>query len=164
MNLSPQTPRRPGRAHRGLVLVLPLAVLAATLAGCAQRGARSPDAQPVLYPNAAYKRMGEARAQDEVQACMAAARRAGLSPEERDNAVGRGAAKGAAVVGTAAAVGSLVRGQGVDGAVSAGAKGAAVGGATGAVAGAFHERPNLTYRHYVQRCASEQGLEVIGWQ
>ncbi|MFN4005183.1 MAG: glycine zipper family protein [Hylemonella sp.] len=146
------------------VLALGLLVLASALGGCAQRGARSPDAQPVLYPNAAYKRMGEARAQDELQACMAAARQAGLSPEEKDNAVGRGAAKGAAVGGTAAAVGSLVRGQGVDSAVSAGAKGAAVGGAAGAVAGAFHERPNMTYRHFVQRCAREQGLEVIGWQ
>jgi hypothetical protein len=151
-------------ATRSLWLAAGLLTLAAALAGCAQRGARSPDAQPVLYPNAAYTRMGEARAQDALQACMAAAQRAGLSPQEQDNAVGRGAAKGAAVVGTAAAVGSLVRGQGVDGAVSAGAKGAAVGGATGAVAGAFHERPNMTYRRYVQRCASEQGLEVIGWQ
>jgi len=150
--------------HRPPSIGLALIVSSVLLGGCAQRGARSPDAQPVLYPNAAYQSMGEARAQDAVQNCMAAARRAGLSPEEKDHASGRGAAKGAAVVGTAAAVGSLVRGQGVDGAVSAGAKGAIVGGAAGAVAGAFHERPNMTYRHFVQRCAREQGLEIIGWQ
>jgi len=108
--------------------------------------------------------MGENRAQDELDLCMSAARRAGLTPQEQDNAVGSGAAKGAAVVGTAAAVGSLIRGRSVDSAVTAGARGAAVGGATGAVAGAFNEKPNLTYRHFVQRCASEKGLEVIGWQ
>ena len=66
--------------------------------------------------------------------------------------------------GTAAAVGSLVRGRSVDRAVTAGARGAAVGGATGAVAGAFNEKPNMTYRNFVQRCAGEKGLEIIGWQ
>ena len=149
--------------HR-LITVLSLTLAAVVLAGCAHRGARNPDARPVLYPNAAYKQMGENQAQDELELCIAAARRAGLTPQEQDNAVGRGAAKGAAVVGTAAAVGSLVRGRSVDSAVTAGARGAAVGGATGAVAGAFNEKPNLTYRHFVQRCASEKGLEIIGWQ
>ncbi len=149
--------------HR-LVALLGLSLATLVLAGCARSGARSPDAQPVLYPNAAYKRKGEARAQDEVEQCIVAARRAGLTPDEKDNAVGHSAAKGAAVVGTAAAVGSLIRGRSVDSALSAGAKGAAVGGATGAVAGSFNEKPNMTYRHFVQRCAGEQGLEIIGWQ
>lgn len=149
--------------HRATT-VLSLTLAAVVLAGCAHRGARSPDARPVLYPNAAFKQMGEDRAQEELELCMSAARRAGLTPQEQDNAVGQGAAKGAAVVGTAAAVASLVRGRSVDSAVTAGARGAAVGGATGAVAGAFNEKPNLTYRHFVQRCVSEKGLEVIGWQ
>lgn len=149
--------------HR-VTTVLSLTLAAIVLAGCAHRGARSPDARAVLYPNAAFKQMGEDRAQDELELCMSAARRAGLTPEEQDNAVGQGAAKGAAVVGTAAAVASLVRGRSVDSAVTAGARGAAVGGAPGAVAGAFNEKPNMTYRHFVQRCVSEKGLEIIGWQ
>jgi hypothetical protein len=148
--------------HYRVTTVLGLALL--VLGGCAHRGARNPDARPVLYPNAAFNRMGENQAQDEVELCMAAARRAGLTPQEQDNAVGRSAAKGAAVVGTAAAVGSLVRGGSVDNAVTAGARGAAVGGATGAVAGSFNEKPNMTYRRFVQRCVSEKGLEIIGWQ
>ena len=144
------------------LLVLSLAL--ALLTGCAGRGSRSPDARPVLYPNAAFKQMGETRALEEIDVCMGAASRAGLTPDERDNAAGRGAAKGAAVVGTAAAVGSLIRGRGVDGVATAGARGAVVGGSVGAVAGAMSEKPNMTYRHFVQRCAAEQGLEIIGWQ
>jgi len=146
------------------ITLLGLSLAALLLAGCAHRGSRSPDARPVLYPNGAYKQMGESQAQEELESCIAAARHAGLTPEEQDNAVGHGAAKGAAVVGTVATVGSLVRGRSVDSAVTAGARGAAVGAAGGAVAGAFNEKPNLTYRHFVQRCASEKGLEVIGWQ
>lgn len=147
------------RFHTSTAFVL----AALVLAGCAHTGSRSPNARPVLYPNPSFKEIGEARALEEVDVCTGAAVRAGLTPDEKDNAVGRSAARGAAVVGTAAAVGSLVRGRGVDSAVGAGARGAAVGGAGGAVAGAFQEKPNMTYRHFVQRCLSEKGLEVIGW-
>ena len=140
-----------------------LALTALVLAGCAHTGSRSPNARPVLYPNATFKQIGESRALEEVDACMGAASHAGLTPDEKDNAAGRGAAKGAAVVGTVAAVGSLVRGRSVDRAVGAGVRGAAVGGAGGAVAGSFQDKPNMTYRHFVQRCVSEKGLEVIGW-
>lgn len=147
------------------IATLSLVVLATSLlAGCARTGARSPDARPVLYPNAAYKEFGDAHAQDEVDLCISAARRAGLTPDEKDNAVGHSAAKGAAVVGTAATVGALVRGRSVDSAVTSGVRGAAVGGAAGAVAGAFQEKPNMTYRNFVQRCLREKGFDVIGWQ
>ena len=149
--------------HRTPAL-LGLSLAIAVLAGCASSGSRSPNARPVLYPNAAFKQMGEARALEEIDVCMGEATRAGLTPDEKDNAAGRGAAKGAAVVGTAAAVGSLMRGRGVDGVATAGARGAVVGGSVGAVAGAMSEKPNMTYRHFVQRCAAEHGLEVIGWQ
>jgi outer membrane lipoprotein SlyB len=150
------------RTTTTLVMLTACALL--TLAGCAHRGARSPDAQPVLYPNAAYEQMGAQAARDATAVCVSRAQDAGLSPEEHDNAVGRGAAKGAAVGGTIGAVGSVVRGRGVEGALGAGARGAAVGAAAGAVAGSFRETPNMTYRHFVQRCLSERGLDVIGWQ
>jgi len=47
--------------------------------------------------------------------------------------------------------------------VRAGAAGAAVGGTAGAVSGAMQEKPSSTYRQFVQRCLSEKGLDVIGW-
>jgi outer membrane lipoprotein SlyB len=141
-----------------------LALAALLLAGCAHTGSRSPNARPVLYPNATFNQIGETRALEEVDICIGSASRAGLTPDEKDNAVGHSAAKGAAVVGTVAGVGALVRGRSLEGAVSSGAKGAVVGGAAGAVAGSFQEKPNMTYRHFVQRCVSEKGLEIIGWQ
>ena len=140
-------------------LVLSAAML---LAGCAT-GARSPDARPVLYPNAALTKIGDAAAKAEVDVCVGKAHAAGLSPQADNNAVGQGAARGAAMAGVAGVVGSLVTGRGIEGALKQGAATAAVGGAVGATGGAFQNQPNLTYRHFVQRCVSEKGLEVIGW-
>lgn len=143
-----------------------LSLLTLTLllqAGCAATGPGSPSARPVLYPNAAFNRMGEARALQEVDACTGRAQAAGLTPEEKNNATARRAGQGAATVGAAAAVGALVTGRDTQGVVRAGATGAAVGGAAGAVSGAMQEKPSSTYRHFVQRCLSEKGLDVIGW-
>lgn len=131
--------------------------------GCAATGPSSPAARPVLYPNAAFNRIGEAQAREEAEACMARAQAAGLTPDEKNNDVARRAGQGAATVGVAAAVGALVTGRSTDSVVRAGATGAAVGGSAGAVAGALREKPSSTYRHFVQRCLGEKGLDVIGW-
>ncbi len=142
--------------------VLSLTLSATLLAGCAT-GARSPEARPVLYPNATLTKMGDAAAKSEVDACVGKAQSAGLKPSDENNAVGQGAARGAAMAGVAGVVGSLVTGRGIEGALKQGAATAAVGGAVGATGGAFQNQPNQTYRHFVQRCVSERGLEVIGW-
>ena len=64
---------------------------------------------PVLYPNAAYKAMGEAAARQHMDQCVALARQSGLQPG--DNAAASGAARGAAIAGVTGAVGSsLARG------------------------------------------------------
>jgi len=140
-----------------------LLVVLGVLSGCASTGAGSSAAKPVFYPNAKLNAVGQDRANQDAEACMSQARTAGLSPEEKDNAVAHGAEKGAAVGGVAAAVGALVRGKGVDGVIERGAQGAAVGGSAGAVAGAFRDKPSTTYRHYVQRCLKDKGYDVIGW-
>ena len=130
------------------------------LAGCAGTGGRGE--QPVLYPNTAYKAMGDAAARQRLDQCVALARQSGLHPS--DNAAAGGAMRGAAVAGVTGAVGSLVFGRGgLDDAVKRGAQGAVVGAAAGGTAGAMTERPNNTYRQFVQRCAAEKGLDVIGW-
>jgi len=67
------------------------------------------------------------------------------------------------VGGVAAAVGALVTGRSVDRVIRNGAVGAAVGGSAGAVSGAMNEKASTTYRHFVQRCVSEKGFDVIGW-
>jgi outer membrane lipoprotein SlyB len=143
-------------------LLIPLA-LSGALAGCAATGSASPSAKPVFYPNATLNRVGEAKAREEAEACMANARAAGLTPEEKDNAVARGAARGAATGGAVGAVSGIIRGKGVEGVVGNAAGGAAIGGAAGAVGGAFHEKPSSIYRNYVQRCLKDKGFDVIGW-
>jgi uncharacterized protein YcfJ len=135
---------------------------AALLAGCATTGPSSPSARPVFYPNATLNRVGDAQAQSDSDQCMSNARNAGLTPEEKDNAVAHGAAKGAAMGGVAGLVGGIVRGR-PDRAIENGVAGVAVGGSVGAVAGAFHEKPSGTFRHYVQRCLKDKGYDVIGW-
>lgn len=130
------------------------------LGACASTG---PGAErPVLYPNAAYKAMGEAAARQHLARCEAQAQQAGLRPA--DSAATQGALRGATVAGVSGAVGALVFGRGnLEEAVKRGAQGAVVGGAAGAAGGAVNERPNNTYRQFVQRCASEHGLDIIGW-
>lgn len=140
------------------------ALLLGGLAGCASTGSQSPSARPVLYPNATLSRVGDAQGRAEADACMARAVAAGLTPDEKNNAVARGAGMGAATGAVVSALGALITGRGGEGAVRAGAAGAAVGGSAGAVQGAFHnDRPNSIYRKYVQRCLVERGFEVIGW-
>ncbi len=140
-----------------------LFIAVAGLAGCASSGPGSPSARPVLYPNATLNRVGETQGRMEADNCMARATQAGLSPDQKTNEVGRRAGEGAAVGGVASAVGALITGRGSD-VLRAGATGAAVGGSAGAVSGAFHnDKASPVYRQFVQRCLSEKGFDVIGW-
>ena len=141
---------------------LPLAILL-LLAGCATTGPNSSSAKPVLYPNATLTRVGEAQGRLEADNCIAKATHAGLSPDQKTNDVGRRAGEGAAIAGVASVVGALITGRGSD-VLRAGATGAAVGGSAGAVSGAFHhDKASPVYRQFVQRCLSEKGFDVIGW-
>jgi outer membrane lipoprotein SlyB len=134
-----------------------------SLMACASSGSASPAARPVLYPNATLNRVGAAQAEAEAAQCQSRAVSAGLTPDEKTNAVARRAGEGAATAGVASAVGALITGR-AGSVVHAGAIGAAVGGSAGAVSGAFHnDRPNSTYRHFVQRCLADKGFDVIGW-
>ena len=154
---------RTARPRKHLVTLLAVGLGLGLLAGCAATGPSSPSARPVLYPNAALNRVGDANARAEVDACMARAQAAGLTPDEKNNEVAHRAGQGAAVGGVAAAVGALVTGRSVDRVIRNGAVGAAVGGSAGAVSGAMNEKASTTYRHFVQRCVSEKGFDVIGW-
>lgn len=150
-------------SRRRLLLPATLALVAG-LCACAASGPNSSAARPVLYPNATLNRVGDAQGQAEVTACMSRASSAGLTPELRNNEVGRRAGEGAAVGGVASAIGALITGRGGEGMLRAGAAGVAVGGSAGAVSGAFHnDKPNTVYRTYVQRCLAERGFDVIGW-
>ncbi|MEY4733485.1 MAG: hypothetical protein RLZZ464_1551 [Pseudomonadota bacterium] len=133
------------------------------LAGCAGMGGAA--GTPVLYPNAAYKAMGEAAARQHLDQCVALAQSSGLSPVDKNSSVGSNAAMGAAVAGVSGAVTGLVFGHGnLNDAVKYGAQSAVVGAAAGGTRGAMSQQPSGSYRNFVQRCAGEKGLDVIGWQ
>ena len=133
---------------------------AAMLTGCASSAPHA--GLPVLYPNAAYKSMGQAAAMRLVEQCVDMAQGSGLQPYR--NGAASGALTGAAIAGVTGAVGGLVFGRNsLEGVAKSAAQSAVVGAAAGGTQGAINQQPNTTYRQFVQRCLSERGLDVIGW-
>jgi hypothetical protein len=133
---------------------LAIALAAAALSpACATR-------RPVFYPNAHWQQVGQAAAEDDVDACFEAASDFGLTahPErEAAAATGVGSASGAAMAGAWGAV----RG---DAGTRAGA-GAAAGAAGGLLRGLLRWRePDPIQRAFVQRCLGDQGYAIIGWR
>ena len=75
---------------------------------------------------------------------------------------GRQSSKGATLGAAISAVVSAILGGNVGRAAGAGAAG---GATAGAVSGAFDaDEPEGVFKNYVNRCLSEMGYEVIGWQ
>jgi outer membrane lipoprotein SlyB len=102
---------------------------------------------PVLYPNAHLKQVGQAAADRDVAECRQLARQA---------------AGGAAIGGASAGAWGLVRGNDAGGRALAGA---AAGAAAGTVRGAMKSsETSPVYKNFVQRCLRERGYDVIGWQ
>ena len=140
-------------AHLARATVVVLAVV--TLgAGCAQR--------PVLYPNTRLKDVGKAEAAGDIAYCR----------ELANESVSPGAAK-AKEIGKDTVVGA-VGGAGIGavaGAVSGGGagRGAGIGAAAGATAGLLYGAVKSAgaspiYKRFVDRCLSDMGYQVIGWQ
>ena len=141
-----------------LIVIAPL-----LLAACASTGPDSPSAIPVLYPNDKLTNIGEEQAQVEVAACRSRAVASGLGPSQKSNEVSRRAGEGGATAGVAAAVGAFITGRSAD-AMRGAATGGVIGGAAGAVSGSFNnDKPNSVYRTFVQRCLTDKGFDVIGW-
>ena len=133
----------------------------ALLAGLALGGCASAEKRPVLYPNSHLESVGNAQAQQDIDACMHRAEASGISPTGNSKVLENGA-QGAAVGGAAAAAGTAVRGGPV---LRNATAGAAAGGAAGAVHGAFKGNvTNPTFKNFVSRCLRDSGYSVIGWQ
>ena len=133
--------------------LLALVVLTGLTVGCAPK-------RPVLYPNDAYLRAGEAVAQQDIDACVAAAQAYGSGTSQAARTAGStavGSAAGAAVGAASGAVwGRPGRGA------AAGAAGGAVGGL---LRGLFRtRRPDSIEARYVNICLGRRGYQVIGWK
>ncbi len=139
-------------------LAISLAAIAAVLlTGCA-----TPVAKPAFYPNAHYQRMGPAQANADAQYCAELAQQSEVTAVNKVDA-GRSAAAGAAGVGTAGVVGSLLSGHKPDlKNIAAGAAAIGAGGAAATAAGQSVGGSGL-YRQFVQQCLAERGYQVIGW-
>jgi hypothetical protein len=136
--------------HRSSLCALALAAAAAL--GCATK-------QPVLYPNAKLREVGDAAAQADVAECTALARDyVKANPAgEAARRTGEGAVVGGA---TGAAAGAVLGSAG---------RGAGAGAAGGATAGFFHwlfgaRDPDPLERSYVDTCLRERGYQPMGWR
>ncbi len=112
----------------------------------------------MLYPNAHFHSVGEARARTDVDRCLRLAKDFG-APVYGGTDVARDTATDEAIGGAAAGAWGLVR----DGEKDAGNR--ALADAAGLVRGALRVgKPSQTFRGFVNRCLSERGYDVIGWQ
>ena len=116
--------------------------------------------KPVLYPNAHSQSVGQAQIDLDIAQCKQLAHSSGVV-EKKDGQAGKKAAGGAAVGGAAAGAWGLVRGNAGERALA----GAAAGAAGGAVRGGLQStETSPLFKNFVNRCLSERGYEVIGWQ
>lgn len=119
--------------------------------------------RPVLEDNEQYMKVGESRAEADIDDCMARAD-VYLEKHKSDRMMkqaGRGAVSGAIVGGI---MGALT------GNTNDALKGAAFGGAVGAASGAAGEatkdnlKPDEMKQQYVAKCLERKKYNVIGWK
>jgi outer membrane lipoprotein SlyB len=128
--------------HSASLTMVALSLLLA-LGGCA-----SPAKRPLLYPNTHLNQVGEQAAQQDINACMELARTSNVN-EDKDGEVGRKAA-------------GLVRCGGVG---SRALAGAAAGATAGAVSGGLQStETSPLFMNFVNKCLSDKGYSVVGWQ
>lgn len=138
--------KRPGRAQTARSLGL--LFLSLFFAGCSSR--------PQLYPNnPKYKSVGKEAAEADVELCMGEADKFVESP--RGKKMLKGAGTGAVVGGAVGAAAGIFTGNVGRGA----AMGAAMGGAGGAAAGSLS--PDEVRRRYVNKCLTDKGYYILGW-
>lgn len=124
-----------------------LIFLGLTIFSCASR--------PRLYPNRKLKKVGMDHAQKDIDHCMQESEQ--FLESDKGKKMLKSGGFGALVGGTVGAVGGLFSGDIMGGA----ARGAAMGGAGGAVAGGLS--PDELKMRYTNRCLSEKGYSVLGW-
>jgi hypothetical protein len=118
--------------------------------------------KPVLYPNARFHEVGQAAAQRDIQDCRKTARSAGTGPGTgKAGQAAEHMAIGAAAGAASGAVGGALTGSAITGAEA----GAASGATWGLLSSLFTPAPpDATYVGLVNRCLSERGYEVAGWE
>lgn len=116
--------------------------------------------QPVLYPNAYYRTVGEEIAKNDVELCMQRAEEAGTQADKGEELAAK-TGKSAVVGGAAGAVAGAVAGSVGRGSLI----GVAVGGTTALVGGAFRANDHdPIFMRFVEQCLQDKGYQVLGWR
>lgn len=116
---------------------------------------------PVVYQNSATTATSETQLRQDIAACESQARQNGLKPGGGPGGdVARDTVRGGALGGATGAVSGAIGGN-----AGRGAKyGAAAGATAGLIRSIFKDsKPNSTYRRYVERCLTDLGHDVVGW-
>lgn len=112
--------------------------------------------KPVLYPNERYKKVGEDRAQKDVDHCIVLADK--FLKSSKGQQILKGAGQGSVLGSVVGGITGLLTGDFLESLIT----GAAAGAATGATGEAIS--PDRLKQAYVNRCLAKKGYEVIGWR
>jgi outer membrane lipoprotein SlyB len=127
--------------------LISVALLLFVISNCASR--------PKLYPNDKLESVGEKKAKQDIDLCMEKADK--YVGSERGKNAAKGAGTGAAVGAAMGAAFGLFTGDIGGGALRGGTVGAAGGGTAGALS------PEQLKKRFTERCLSEKGYDVLGW-
>lgn len=118
--------------------------------------------EPILYPNETLVSAKPEQVDQDIADCSELAQRYKANPSNKAGEVARGTVEDAAVGGAAGAVGGAVAGDAGVGA----AAGAAAGAVAGLIRSIFRMRrePDTNYQLFMERCLSQRGYEVVGWE
>lgn len=111
--------------------------------------------KPVLYPNDRYQKVGEERAQKDIEHCMTLAEK--FLKSSKGKQILKGAGRGSVLGSVIGGITGLITGDILESLVT----GAAAGAATGATGEAIS--PDRLKQAYVNRCLAKKGYEVVGW-
>jgi hypothetical protein len=129
-----------------------------TLTGCQTMG-MGPK-RPLFFPNEAYQRNGDMRAQRDSEYCMSLADEYIQQPNAYWDAAKQGVVGGAVGAGTGA-LGGTIMGAKVGRATAAGAAIGATIGVLRSVMESTEQSPS--YQRFVEHCLQKKGYEVVGW-
>jgi hypothetical protein len=121
-------------------------------------------AKPVLYPNSHLQSVGQKAAEQDIDRCREFAESAGADEGSgRTGQVATNTAVGAGAGAASGAVGGAISGSPGIGSLI----GAASGAVWGLLSGLFssgRSSPSQAHVNIVNRCLTEQGYEVAGWE
>lgn len=133
-------------------------ILLISIGGFLFTGCASP--KPVLYPNAHFKNVGQAKANQDIAECEQTAEQYVSSSSNTAGNIAKSTVMGAGMGAAGGAVGGAIRGS----AGSGSAVGAAAGATIGFIRGLFRgHQPNRTFQNFVDNCLRDRGYESAGW-